>query len=157
MTIDGDRCLTPVDSKGFVTPLRADDRARRVVTTFAAYQHEATSCERHISDDQSATFVIDRLVSQVSECVSATGRKSMTDLPKRQLGRTGLQITALGYGSMELRGAPRARDTTEAQAETILNAVLDAGIKHRVQDLFESSQRRLQQLFARQICSFYLA
>jgi aryl-alcohol dehydrogenase-like predicted oxidoreductase len=29
---------------------------------------------------------------------------------------------------MELRGAPRARDTTEAQAETILNAVLDAGI-----------------------------
>jgi aryl-alcohol dehydrogenase-like predicted oxidoreductase len=29
---------------------------------------------------------------------------------------------------MELRGAPRARDTTEAQGETILNAVLDAGI-----------------------------
>jgi len=52
----------------------------------------------------------------------------MADLPKRQLGRTGLQVTALGYGSMELRGAPRARDTTEAQAESILNAVLDAGI-----------------------------
>jgi aryl-alcohol dehydrogenase-like predicted oxidoreductase len=29
---------------------------------------------------------------------------------------------------MELRGAPRARDTTDARAETILNAVLDAGI-----------------------------
>jgi aryl-alcohol dehydrogenase-like predicted oxidoreductase len=27
-------------------------------------------------------------------------------------------------------GAPRARDTTEAQAETILNAVLDAGINY---------------------------
>src|SRR6202162_286672 len=54
----------------------------------------------------------------------------MADLPKRQLGRTGLQVTALGYGSMELRGAPRARDTTEAQAETILNAVLDAGINY---------------------------
>src|SRR3979490_2158449 len=52
----------------------------------------------------------------------------MADLPKRQLGRTGLQVTALGYGSMELRGAPRARDTTDAQAETILNAVLDPGI-----------------------------
>jgi hypothetical protein len=52
----------------------------------------------------------------------------MADLPKRELGRTGLQVTMLGYGSMELRGAPRARDTTEAQAETILNAVLDAGI-----------------------------
>jgi len=29
---------------------------------------------------------------------------------------------------MELRGAPRARDISEAQAETILGAVLDAGI-----------------------------
>jgi aryl-alcohol dehydrogenase-like predicted oxidoreductase len=59
----------------------------------------------------------------------------MTDLPKRQLGRTGLQVTTLGYGSMELRGAPRARDTTDAQAETILNAVLDAGITHRSRSL----------------------
>jgi aryl-alcohol dehydrogenase-like predicted oxidoreductase len=54
----------------------------------------------------------------------------MVDLPKRELGRTGLQVTTLGYGAMELRGAPRARDTTEAQAETILNAVLDAGINY---------------------------
>ena len=54
----------------------------------------------------------------------------MADLPKRELGRTGLQVTMLGYGAMELRGAPRARDTTEAQAETILNAVLDAGINY---------------------------
>lgn len=52
----------------------------------------------------------------------------MTDLPKRELGRTGLPVTMLGYGAMELRGAPRARDITENQAETILNAVLDAGI-----------------------------
>jgi aryl-alcohol dehydrogenase-like predicted oxidoreductase len=41
-----------------------------------------------------------------------------------------LQVTTLGYGAMELRGAPRARDITEAQAETILNAVLDAGINY---------------------------
>ena len=47
---------------------------------------------------------------------------------KRELGRTGLQVTTLGYGAMELRGAPRARDITEAQAETILNKVLDAGV-----------------------------
>ena len=40
---------------------------------------------------------------------------------KRELGWTGLQVTTLGYGTMELRGAPRARDITEAQAETILN------------------------------------
>ena len=54
----------------------------------------------------------------------------MADLPKRQLGRTGLQVTMLGYGAMELRGAPRARDISEAQAETILGAVLDAGINY---------------------------
>ena len=35
-----------------------------------------------------------------------------------------------GYGAMELRGAPRAGDITEAQAETILNTVLDAGIDY---------------------------
>ena len=49
---------------------------------------------------------------------------------KRELGRTGLEVTTLGYGAMELRGAPRARDITEAQAETILNKVLDAGINY---------------------------
>jgi aryl-alcohol dehydrogenase-like predicted oxidoreductase len=54
----------------------------------------------------------------------------MADLPRRQLGRTGLEVTMLGYGAMELRGAPRARDITEGQAETILNAVLDAGINY---------------------------
>ena len=52
----------------------------------------------------------------------------MPDLPKRTLGRTGLEVTTLGYGAMELRGAPRGRDTTEQQAERILNAALDAGI-----------------------------
>ena len=49
---------------------------------------------------------------------------------KRELGRTGLQVTTLGYGAMELRGAPRARDISEAQAETILNKVIDAGINY---------------------------
>jgi len=32
----------------------------------------------------------------------------MTELPKRELGRTGLEVTMLGYGAMELRGAPRS-------------------------------------------------
>ena len=52
----------------------------------------------------------------------------MPDLPKRTLGRTGLDVTTLGYGAMELRGAPRGRDISDEQAERILNAVLDAGI-----------------------------
>lgn len=52
----------------------------------------------------------------------------MPDLPTRTLGRTGLNVTALGYGAMELRGEPRGRDVSEAQAERMLNAVLDSGI-----------------------------
>jgi len=48
----------------------------------------------------------------------------------RTLGRTGLSVTQLGFGAMETRG-PRiwgGRPVTDEQAETILNAVLDAGI-----------------------------
>ena len=51
-------------------------------------------------------------------------------MEKRQLGKTGLSVTALGFGAMEIRG-PRiwgGRPVTEEQAKRILNAVLDAGI-----------------------------
>jgi aryl-alcohol dehydrogenase-like predicted oxidoreductase len=46
------------------------------------------------------------------------------------LGRTGLTVTRLGYGTMEIRGSRiwGGRPVTDAQAERILNAVLDAGI-----------------------------
>lgn len=51
-------------------------------------------------------------------------------LAKRTLGRTGLSVTELGYGAMEVRGSRiwGGRPVTEEQADTILNAVLDAGI-----------------------------
>src|SRR5918996_1157922 len=52
----------------------------------------------------------------------------MAELPTRTLGRTGLEVTALGYGAMELRGAPRGRDISPDQAQIVLNAVLDQGI-----------------------------
>ena len=52
----------------------------------------------------------------------------MTDLPRRTLGRTGLEVTTLGYGAMELRGAPAGPTIADEQAEHVLNAVLDAGI-----------------------------
>jgi aryl-alcohol dehydrogenase-like predicted oxidoreductase len=52
----------------------------------------------------------------------------MAELPKRTLGRTGMDVTTLGYGAMELRGAPRGRDVSDEQASRILNAVLDSGI-----------------------------
>lgn len=55
----------------------------------------------------------------------------MSDLPTSLLGRTGLEVTKLGYGAMELRGPGgrrTGRNLDEAEAGAILNAVLDAGI-----------------------------
>jgi len=52
----------------------------------------------------------------------------MPALPRQQLGRTGLPVTTLGYGAMELRGAPNGPDISDDQADRVLNAVLDAGV-----------------------------
>ena len=52
----------------------------------------------------------------------------MTDIPRRTLGRTGLEVTTLGFGAMELRGAPRGPELSDEQAKDVLNAVLDSGI-----------------------------
>lgn len=54
----------------------------------------------------------------------------MPELTKNLLGDTGLNVTRLGFGAMEIRGAPRGREVTAEQADTILNAVLDAGINY---------------------------
>jgi aryl-alcohol dehydrogenase-like predicted oxidoreductase len=54
----------------------------------------------------------------------------MTQLPTKQLGRTGLNVTALGFGAMELRGAPRGRPVDAETAKTVLNGVLNAGINY---------------------------
>ena len=54
----------------------------------------------------------------------------MTTLPTSTLGRTGLEVTKLGYGAMEVRGSRiwGGRPVADSEAETILNAVLDSGI-----------------------------
>ena len=49
-------------------------------------------------------------------------------LATRRLGRTGTDVTILGYGAMELRGEPRGPAVTDEDAGRLLNAVLDAGI-----------------------------
>ncbi|HRX82931.1 MAG TPA: aldo/keto reductase, partial [Pirellulaceae bacterium] len=49
---------------------------------------------------------------------------------RRTLGRTGLEVTQLGYGSMGLRG-PRTwgiRVVSDEDADEFLNLVLDSGI-----------------------------
>jgi len=82
----------------------------------------------------------------------------MADLPKRELGRTGLQVTMLGYGAMELRGAPRGRDVTETQAETILNAVLDAGINYIDTSIdYGLSEERIGHYISKRRSEYYLA
>jgi aryl-alcohol dehydrogenase-like predicted oxidoreductase len=52
----------------------------------------------------------------------------MTEIPRRTLGRTGLEVSTLGYGAMELRGAPNGPDLSDADAATLLNELLDAGV-----------------------------
>jgi aryl-alcohol dehydrogenase-like predicted oxidoreductase len=46
----------------------------------------------------------------------------------RPLGRSGADVTILGYGAMELRGAPRGPEIAAEDAGRLLNAVLDGGI-----------------------------
>ncbi len=51
-----------------------------------------------------------------------------TGLGKARLGNTGLEVTRLGYGAMEVRAGDRGRPIEDEEAGRILNAVLDAGI-----------------------------
>ncbi len=54
----------------------------------------------------------------------------MSELPKSTLGRTGLEVTRLGYGAMELRGTDHFPRLSAGEASAILNAVLDDGINY---------------------------
>ena len=52
----------------------------------------------------------------------------MAALPIRKLGRTGLDVTVLGFGAMELRGQPTGPEISDEGAGRLLNTVLDEGI-----------------------------
>ena len=52
----------------------------------------------------------------------------MADIPRRMLGRTGLEVTTLGFGAMELRGPPTGPDINDEDAGRLLKTVLDEGI-----------------------------
>src|SRR5262249_32129630 len=82
----------------------------------------------------------------------------MSDLPTRRLGRTGLSVTMLGYGAMEIRGAPRGREVTDQQAETILHAVLDAGINYIDTSIdYGVSEERIGRYIGDRRSEYYLA
>jgi len=55
-------------------------------------------------------------------------------IAKRPLGRTGTNVSVLGYGAMELRGQPHGPAIPDEDAGRLLNEVLDAGI-----DLIDTS------------------
>jgi aryl-alcohol dehydrogenase-like predicted oxidoreductase len=46
----------------------------------------------------------------------------------RPFGRTGADVTILGYGAMELRGQPHGPAIDDEEAGRLLNAVLDGGV-----------------------------
>src|SRR3954469_10499249 len=48
----------------------------------------------------------------------------------RRLGKTGLLVSRLGYGAMELAGAPKARALDERDAIRFINRVVDLGINY---------------------------
>ena len=82
----------------------------------------------------------------------------MNDLPKQTLGRTGLRVTQLGYGAMELRGAPRAREISDEQAEQILRAVLDSGINYIDTSIdYGLSEERIGRFISGRRDEFFLA
>src|SRR5918995_6198966 len=67
-----------------------------------------------------------RLRENGMETVSATALAGGA----RQMGKTGLVVSRLGYGGMELAGAPLARDLSEQQGIKFINRVIDAGINY---------------------------
>ncbi|MSQ23571.1 MAG: aldo/keto reductase [Chloroflexi bacterium] len=82
----------------------------------------------------------------------------MPDLPKRPLGRTGLEVTVLGYGAMDLRGEPDSGPCTDAQADRILNAVLDAGINFvDTARSYGISEERVGKAISHRRSEYYLA
>ncbi|WP_145088029.1 aldo/keto reductase [Anatilimnocola aggregata] len=79
---------------------------------------------------------------------------------KHQLGRTGLAVTSLGYGSMGLRG-PRTwgvRVVSDAAADVFLNQVLDAGINFiDTSPDYGQSEARIGRFIGSRRSEYYLA
>ena len=82
----------------------------------------------------------------------------MPDLPKRTLGRTGREVTALGFGAMELRGASRGPEVSDEEADKLLNAVLDAGINFIDTSIdYGQSEERIGKFISGRRAEYFLA
>lgn len=81
-------------------------------------------------------------------------------LVKKTLGRTGLEVTQLGYGAMEVRGHRiwGGRPCSDEQADLILNAVLDAGINFiDTANDYGKSEMYMGQFLSKRRDEFYIA
>jgi aryl-alcohol dehydrogenase-like predicted oxidoreductase len=79
---------------------------------------------------------------------------------KKTLGRTGLEVTQLGYGSMGIRGPKTwgVRVVSEEAADKFLNSVLDAGINFiDTSPDYGISEQRIGQYISSRRSEFYLA
>ena len=79
---------------------------------------------------------------------------------RKILGRTGLEVTQLGFGSMGIRGPKTwgVRVISEEAADEILNCVLDAGINFiDTSPDYGISERRIGQTISSRRSEFYLA
>jgi aryl-alcohol dehydrogenase-like predicted oxidoreductase len=81
-------------------------------------------------------------------------------ISKRILGRTGLEVTQLSYGAMEIRGhrSWSSRPVTDEQAGTILEAVVDSGVNFiDTSNDYGMSETYIGQFVAKRRSEFYLA
>ena len=82
----------------------------------------------------------------------------MANLPTQRLGRTDMDVTVLGYGAMELRGAPRGRDISEADADRILNSLLDMGVNYVDTSIdYGLSEERIGRAISNRRSEYFLA
>jgi aryl-alcohol dehydrogenase-like predicted oxidoreductase len=84
----------------------------------------------------------------------------MAEIPTRPLGRTGVDVTVLGYGAFELRGVrqPGDRAVTPEDAERILTALLSSGINYiDTSPDYGTSESYLGQFISHRRDEFFLA
>ena len=82
----------------------------------------------------------------------------MTELATRPLGRTGLSVTVLGFGAMDLGGPPAADPISDDESAKVLNAVLDSGINFiDTAGCYGSSETRIGQAIAARRDDYVLA
>lgn len=82
----------------------------------------------------------------------------MANLPTAVLGRTGLEVTRLGYGAMELRLDEGERAVSDEHSTRVVNAVLDAGINFIDTSVdYGLSEERIGKAISHRRDEFYIA